>query len=502
MNASLRIFLIYCLAHLALFTLGDALYWDDWTILATGADDVRKGFSDLGAPWFGAFHLLMRPWGGLGYHFVTFASFAVASLLVMPILESYNVDKRSAFWVAVLMAVLPLNEARVAAIVVPYAISYGLFFIGWYLMLRGTLLLRLLSLAAFFLSFTTESLLVLYALPLGLLLRRRWLRHLDFALLPLVFFALKTVLFPPSGMYAGYNGVHVSNLFLSLHFLSIMLVEMLDWQTPAAALGFVALAGSVMLLYRGGNLLREAKDYILRRGDTLPLAAAGIVAIVLALLPYYAVERYPGYIDWNSRFQLLLPLGFSMLIVGCIRRSDAKPYALVLLTLSSIIVWNRSYADFYVDWLKQLSIIGELQKNPALRQSKALLWVDQTTDMDALHREYRMYDYAGLFTRAYGTQDHYVLSYSKYTRGKADWEALVRQDRPSFISGLLSKDVPDPLPAPQLVIVAKKLHTYSADNHLSYAVSMMFRKWFQPMRYREKLESLIDVRGPVPLPER
>ena len=511
MNIFIRISLIYSLAHLSIFALGDAIFWDDWLLFTPTAANVQHDFATLGLPWLGYLHVFMRSFGGLGYHLCMFISFLISSLLIYPILKFYKVDEKQAFWVAILLAVLPLNEARTAAIVVPYSLSCGLFFIGWYWMTRSSQwLVRLLSLATFFVSFSTESFLVYFALPLALQLftettNRSWaktiLRNIDFILLPIVFFVLKNIFFKPSGIYTNYNHVHLSNLLASFHYLSIMLLEIIDWQKPSASLAFIILTGIILLLCQSKSLITDAKNYIRRIESKLPLEVIGIIALLLALIPYYTVDRPPRYMDWDSRFQLLMPLGLALLIVGVIsrvQREHTKPYALIILTISGVLLWNRCYADFYIDWLKQQSIIEGLKNNAALRDAKALLWVDETEEMDALHREYRMYDYNGLFNRAYGTQDHYVLAYNRYRYSGENWNEFVKGDSIFFCDGYIAKDVVNPTAPPQLVIISSRVH--SARNHLSFATAMLFRKYFQPTLFKEKLKTLIDISGPIPLP--
>ncbi|MFO0389454.1 MAG: hypothetical protein ACK502_07025 [Alphaproteobacteria bacterium] len=512
--SSRTICLIYCLVHALLFILGDAKYWDDWTIFTPPASDILATFTKAGHPWAGHLHLFLRQFGGLGYHLVTFISFMIPPVVMPLILERHGVDRKQAFWVGILMAVLPFTVARVAAINVIYGLCYGLFFMGWFLLMRfaGTHKwhLKFLALIVFFVSFVTQSLLVFYAVPFvsAILLERKYfpwrkcfLRNVDLLILPFIFFALKSLYFSPLGTYSEYYEIHLHTMPF-WHSLFLMGTDMLDWPTPAAGLTniFLICSGLTMVAY-GKQSIKETFAFLSGRQSFLPLDVLGLAVFLVALLPYFAIQRFPSFIDWESRYQLLLPLGTALLMVGAAARlqSAHKTALWVLVSVVCFTVWSKAYLDYYVDWVKQQAIVRTLQKNDQLRASYSLLWVDQMLDMNAMQREYRYYDFAGLFNSAYGTQKHFVLPYSNYMRDGGDWKVITNQHSAAMTSAYILKDAKN-LPAPALVFVTRQYNTDS-ENKLRYAVKMLYSQYFRPEVFIQKLDRLLEIRGPVPLPD-
>lgn len=54
------------------------------------------------------------------------------------------------------------------------------------------------------------------------------------------------------------------------------------------------------------------------RARNVVLILVGIAAFGLAVLPYLVVGKMPALGDWDSRHQILVPLGASLMLVGLV----------------------------------------------------------------------------------------------------------------------------------------------------------------------------------------
>jgi len=139
--------------------------------------------------------------------------------------------------------------------------------------------------------------------------------------------------------------------------------------------------------------------------DSWWLLAAGIVFFVAGVFAYLAVGKIPSAEDWDSRHQLLTPLGASFMLVSLPRlvlkargQNLVSALLVVLFTAGAISTW----IDFQRDWYKQVALIENFRITPEIENGTHFLIDDRTTDLDANGRRYRSYEYSGLFQAAFG----------------------------------------------------------------------------------------------------
>lgn len=103
----------------------------------------------------------------------------------------------------------------------------------------------------------------------------------------------------------------------------------------------------------------------------------GLLSIICASFLYWILGLTPTFNEWSSRHQLLLPLGFSLLIIGIvisIKKSNFKIYLITIIVGASIYLNVSTYLDLFVDWRKQKNII-ELIKNNELIYNSELVFL-------------------------------------------------------------------------------------------------------------------------------
>ncbi|WP_435627901.1 hypothetical protein [Candidatus Ferrigenium straubiae] len=231
-NLFLLVMLVF-VCH-GLMLLNDGIYWDDWMLhgvyLNNGAAGLVDLFREVGNPVAGYLHsvLWQTPNPKLSYNLVAFLSIMLSSQLVYLLASRVRfLSLRESLFVGAMFCCFTAYQTYVLQIALSARFCYFLFLMAAYIALqalrmdRGAgFLLRTLALVIFAISFFYNSLLVLYFSFLVLLFlecRGEWenknltgriavsLRYADFILLPFVYWALKNILWKPSGNYEGYN---------------------------------------------------------------------------------------------------------------------------------------------------------------------------------------------------------------------------------------------------------------------------------------------------------
>ena len=417
----LTIFLLYLIAHGGIFFILDAIYWDDWTLYQVTSFEIMDLFRQGGsmfnlAGYMHNFLLSIGPWF---YRFLTFIlMFSSGLILYFILLKNKYVNDCERFLIVLLFCILPFYSARVALIDMGYTLCYFLFFFAWLNIEKN----RLIALALFFLSFNTNSLLVFYALPfLDSYLRSNdysWrfkslikfsFKKLDFLLLPFFYFFIKIYFYSPSGLYSGYNQSY--NLVNLIYSPAVMIVNWLDFNVPLLLTIFISFL--VFLYLR----LNQFNSYF-KNNSSRYYIVFGALIFLLGAFPYWILGHSPVFTDWGSRHQLLLPLGFSLTLVGLLPLFHAYSIRyLIALIISLCLTSNiKLYSDYYFDWQKQKQLISLLSLNSDIRAADIIIFNDLTASVNAVSRIYRAYEWNGLMAQAFGDEKRMGFDLSDYKK--------------------------------------------------------------------------------------
>lgn len=320
-----------------------------------------------------------------------------------------------------------------------------------------------------FASYTTGSLLPFTALPAAHLaylalsdgtpfrrgavafLRRFWW----LALAPVVFWVVKTIYFQPSGLYEDYNqirlhadpiGLAAIALTLGFGVVGLLLIYLLaagyhHREPRARLLVRAALAGGtgvVALFLYATQISRTPTGLLIAVGlgacavvlgiglvvdvvrrirgaeaatlatNVEALLAVGLLALALAMIPYLVVGKLPSFQSWETRHQLLMPLGFAVIVVATLRSAlswMASKAAWILAlgfllaaTLGSISVSLALVAD----WNKQMQVSGALAADSQVRDAQTVVFSDQCAGLNFDSRPHAFYEYTGWLWTAFG----------------------------------------------------------------------------------------------------
>ena len=132
-RVSLRI-VVFALAIVFAATHGwallswNALFWDDWSILTSNTDEIRRMFKFVGFDLAGVLHAGLVPLGAGVYKILMLSSLALMSFCVFLIAQHYGFKAVHAGWITALFIVAPLNTSKIAAVNVAAVMFAAIFF--------------------------------------------------------------------------------------------------------------------------------------------------------------------------------------------------------------------------------------------------------------------------------------------------------------------------------------------------------------------------------------
>jgi len=429
--------ILYTISWGWLFIVRDSYWSDDWTEFKY----YQLGFYDQKAQGFAPWNLAIKAFfdhaGPVPLRALTFLMFFAAALAVFGISGEVSLlAKSQRQFLALLFLLLPFNTSRVAIMVFKYTVSYFLFFIAWYLLVKYKKIRA--SVPLFFLSFLMHSLLVFYLLPILHFcyaslspnrqnLLRKCLQVGSLMLLPVIYWILRSLFWPEK---IRYHDVSVSSIAPTVKFVF------------------------VFALFVGGVYIVSLKTDIVTR-HRIWLTLFGLLAIFLGLYPYVVfgyfefnsglISKYLvtalGRSDWYSRHQTLQPFGVAMLVVCLIeflpRRLIISRKTIMVNLVGLCVAINAFFGfEFVVDYSKQKEVIQSIKSQEIEHNGSLYVFVDQVAYLNARGRIYRDRDWRGLIWIATtpthaknSTIDSDCLSFGEKTlvliRGpETHWEAL------------------------------------------------------------------------------
>jgi hypothetical protein len=249
-----------------------------------------------------------------------------------------------------------------------------------------------------------------------------------------VFWGIQKTLFGPSGVYEGYNSLAIAGLSPKSWILGVkaaLFDPVVYSLLPLDLFQIAVVLIGACLLY-----LLLKKDVTTAASDNqtdVMLLCVGVLAVFCALFPYVVVGKAPGYWDWVSRHARLIPLGASFVLYYGLRviarLVKVKGKAVLLaycLLLCTFVTGNvKTYGEYWVDWYKALSLIGQFKSSEVIRDHTSFLFRDDATQFNAKKRWLRFYESAALMSVAFGDEKRFG-SDDKHWPGKGTIDELAR----------------------------------------------------------------------------
>ncbi|WP_173236699.1 hypothetical protein [Legionella antarctica] len=426
------------------------MYWDDWVFVFQKPQTLKVMYAQSGYPWMAYVQLFLQKMGNsiYIYRILTFVTYFLSGIFLLYILQKTKLfNKSTALLLTLLFLLAPLDDARAALVSTASIVTFFLFFAAFFLLSlyldnKKKHYYRALSLALFLISFSLESLLVFYATVLfyilwniyqknigstrgfqtqqlsmikriTLLIKPFFIQYPDFICLPILFFILKHSFLQPYGLYANYNSIgfnffQILDLILK-SFLTSFYVPIVHALTTAVRLPILTIAVFYLVMHilkkmGVSSMLEKSNERSWREIKTVLIM--GLVLFFLAVFPYCVVGKLPQNLSWDSRSQILIPLGMSFLIYYLVMMS-AKinkriPVLAVPLLISSFIVQAlHTYYLYDLDWFYQQSLSEQFKQSKIIRENSTFI-VQDNLEMDIWvnKRGLSFYEVNGLLKQA------------------------------------------------------------------------------------------------------
>lgn len=502
------------LAHFPLL-LNDGLYWDDWLLFpqlqghdwASVDSLVREaGITPFNAAFFDVFAYL--PGGVLGFRLVVFVLIVGIAWLVYAIAVEAGLPRRASLLIALFTSVFPGFQDWVLLATAASVLDYAVFLLATFLLVRAerqgpaaAAATRAVAVGSFVLSFSFNSLLTIYFGSIVLLViaiwrsgqinavLRRWLYLVGLCLVPFVYWWVAQRLFSPSGLYAGYNAITATPALIAKGYAKFLINGILDQFAQALTLAstwpglaFVAVATVAGL----GLSYRASREPSLRPVQWMSGLALGATAIVLAILPYAAVEKFPSVHGWDTRQDLLIALPLAVVgvmaveaIAASLKLAWAGTAFVIVVSAALALAGLQDYAALQARWATDASVMEQLKHTDGSARY-AVYWVHDGTP--GSEDFYRFYEWSAMLGDVYGGQSRVGLDTRAYDGGFLG-ESKFFNDRYD-LSGF------DPNGC-QADLTMKPGANYKG--RAQVAVTYVFYRLFEPAKLNAYLDDLVVV---------
>lgn len=522
-HREIAILTVFFLAAHGLMLFNGGRFWDDWM-------HVGKKFSvlkDLFVTQFGLWGYPMAltsqdflPMGQMALllRSLTLLSFGGAALCLHQVLGSIRgITREDRLFLTLFFALLPVNSAKICLCIAQYSLTYFLFYLGLWLVSKSLnpsrLPLRALALLLFFVSFTTNSIILFYlVVPLYIAYRegvnfrrpadwgRLGLKYLDFFLLPFVFFLAMKIFMQPAPEFSSYNqitpvGFLVQGPLGSLVSLKLSFLDVIDFSLRN--FGSVPLLLSLALIYGLRRLLAD--------GERTENAASlrlffllGLFLFLLAAYPYAVVGITPKLTEFDNRHQMLVPLGaafmayYGLRLVCRFLRAGRQVFTFLSALLISLFCLStvNDYIGYQRDWYKQLALIEAVKGDPTIRSAGVVVFDDLIPEWNAKERSIQYDNYSGLLETAFGDQTRfgegfdYFSRHHKINRVNPRWARIY--------------NVGDYVPAASYVVATIDSRFRFYDRRV---LRLMYYQLFNTPKFDDEIRKILFLRveGPFPL---
>ena len=392
----------YILSYGFMLIYAGSFFWDDWiNYFEKNSSQVQNKVSFSG---FDPIRLRMEGWitevNPAIFQLLIFLMFPISAFFLFKVLaKNRHLSRIEALSISALFLLLPVNSARASMTLFMYSFCHLCFFAAWWLMeLRRRWWTVVLAIALFVLSFDTASFLLFITVPLlnSLLNARvnskeiqRWIgKNLLFVVLPVIYWFLEPKLNPVLDP-----------------------VRLAYWTPSKSGSTRGLIVGIIILIFATYLIAFKKFRYAEQRGPIQFLV--GVFLIWIGMFPYMTLGHFPnlssiligfvpGASDWDSRHQLLMPLGMGIAIIGAINYfgSSKLVRGVAAVCSISILINFTIQQDYYLDSIKTANIIATLRNNSDLDTVEMVLVNDQALRFNARGRFVRSFEWDAILKAA------------------------------------------------------------------------------------------------------
>ena len=404
-----RLLLLYAISNTFHLTSWNSKYWDQWLIYRDLSSlETTERICPIYRCKIPLSYLWERPLlqvGTWALRLAVIVAFALGAWFFWKILKKIDsIQPLQRSYATLLFLLIPINGARIGLSTARYSILFVALLLGallmtnrnWYSTATGLFLLTYTSFQPSHQIFILAVILLLISIDFANT-HQISLRTVSISVVILFipflhrfFLADAAVKLNLAGPDDGYNTVVPSFLI-------------------RAVLVCGALSGpflvSIALHARSHQPWAEFRTSLIR---------IGFLLLALGSFPYIAVGHFanlsdwiiaflPDHSDWDSRHQVLQGPGYAFLLTGLIGKvKEAAHGSLSIAIVIGCLVLNTStYANYYVDGLKQRDVITALRLRSAeLEGVSTYAFLDEARDVNARGRGVRDYEWDALTEEA------------------------------------------------------------------------------------------------------
>ena len=443
--------------------LNAGVFWDDWTLFNTDYNSIHDQFHGNGLFIFTYFHAAMQSFSnpGFAYRLLMFVLQVASLFVVYKTIIRLRFNSQYWMYVLCLMASLPFFATKNTMICTTYAALHFIFLLATYFsilaQLKKSIFLRVLSLFLFFTSFTLNSHVMFYIIPFAIIcytqfnslyhvvsfdfriLRRisfytQFYKILDYIFLPLAFLVFKSIYMKPTGVYAisGYNKISIKGLltaiwttlkvfWVTLKGLFIEFVQTVSDPT-LAVIGLVILGCVIAFNFK------NHKPYIINNALIYVLIACGCILFFIGAYPYNVVSKTPSFLDYNSRHQLLLPLGCAVIMsafVFAIKHGSIRKIVQMVVVVGLGLITFKNNVQYLKGNFRNQSLMAYFKVNTLPNTSSTILVHDNVQFYSANQSYTRFYAYNGMYKLATGKQNVLIIDTIEYNLYKTSFPKYI-----------------------------------------------------------------------------
>lgn len=429
---------LFSISNIFLLINYQGIYWDDWVAYNQTLETMNLLFNMIQHGIKGDFYLILSKYFNHIYLFrlFTFFSLGVIGYLTYKILLSTNLfttleSKLISFY----SIIIPIYSSLVLISVVPFFFPILLFFMAFFLVTKyyefPNILLRMSILIIFFLSFSTNSLLVFYGIVLiycyymdnsNIYINYHKIKEFlfskfDFIILPILFFAYKSIYLIPYGLYNNYNKVDITNIISILKIMLISLKYMTIYMLSTLSKDWVLLV--IALIIATLLAIKFDKKIEIFKKNKMTIIMFSFILFCFAVFPYAAVGKQPIIEGWDSRFSILLgiPLSMLYLIIIVIVSERFGEYqnkvSMFLISFSLILFTFKNISTQYqqnIDWFYQISFIENIKSNETIKNNSSFILTNEVKKYLAFKRDISFYELNGILKKSFGDTKRFMIN--------------------------------------------------------------------------------------------
>jgi len=474
---------------------------------------------------------------------VILAVYFIAILAYLIALRSGYFSEKEALLVGIFSQQLPIATITTIFTYSTYFNALALFLLATYLFVwmetkRGFqhAFVRGLSLCIYFVAFTFNSLLVLYAgafllvYMVRLRIEGQQVRNrsdavntfklfcrsrIDFTLLPIIYWAWKKIFTPKSGLYGSYNAFDLSPKHLvknSYHFVAdgfVLPLAKSIGSIHSYAMLVVAIC-SVLIVWMfwkfAGSPNQPANNEPVNEQGSWALVGFGFFLLVCGTLPYILVGKSPmsGVLMRNT---ILMQVPLSVMLVGAWRvlqsraitvaKTNVATVALLILFVLFTARWWENYAAWQARAAKDIAVAQYLAKNPPWANF-SVYWIEDNFPLQGSDADYGFADYTAQFRMLWGGQTRMAFTPGHRDFFDVDSAPGVRPvhtnlpERISFFCNDWSSTRDIDLAGPQAVLDIKPGEGASTNEEIAF--KYMYFRFIKPQGLQDYLNGLVTVK--------